>query len=236
MKHFYEDGKKRWDHWNAFHCHTGSFTQFDTGEVICNSGNFSKDNRHLYSKVNVSVFDQTDHGMPQVYMPDLTPIKTAWFGDLQRTFLIDHDHGVVHEIKNILYKDHMQPDWVKAHVPKRLWGKCSVYWPSPQQRPYGPPIKLRKPRKMTDAERDHLAGIRAAIKAEEVMTESEFGFKGYHENKDPVKAEDLFKLQWSEVTVGLKNRIKSYGVLTPTEEIVLPYLVVQIPPEEHGDV
>lgn len=238
MKHFYDDTRKRWDHWQAFHHHhNNSFTQFDTGEVICTNGNFYKDDRHAYNEIGVAVYDHTDPGMPAVYTPDGEPVKTSWFGDVQRTFLHDHQWNRVIEIKNILYRDKDQPDWVKRNVPKRFWGKCSVYWPSTAQEPFGPPTYFTRPRKLTPEERDHISGIRAAIKAQESLGNAEAiptptygpGFK------EPVLGEKLLQMQWSDLDTLMKGRIKTNGIVMPTERIEVPYFITKNPPEENGD-
>lgn len=238
MHQFYKEEDRRWDVWKAFHVHANyAFTQFDTGEIICTSGNWNKDQRHKYSALNVSIYDQTDLGMPALFTPSGEPVKTAWFGDVQRTFLIDHQWNRVIEIKNILYRDKDQPDWVKRNVPKRFWGKCSVYWPSTAQEPFGPPTYFTRPRKLTPEERDHISGIRAAIKAQESLGNAEAiptptygpGFK------EPVLGEKLLQMHWSDLDTLMKGRIKTNGIVMPTERIEVPYFITKNPPEENGD-
>lgn len=239
MKHFYDENRREWNTWRAYHCHHRHFfTQFDTGEVICTSGNFSKDHRHAFKDIGVVVFDQTDAHAPALFMPDGSPIKTSWFGDTQRTFLLDQTHNICFEIVNILYREKDQPAWVRKNVPKRLWGKCSIYWPSPEQLPFGPPSKIRRPRKLTPEEREHLNGFRTAIKVQENIGNCEpIKAPTYGKSfREPVLGEDLLKKQWSDLDDFTKGRIKEHGIIMPVEELVMPYFITKQPPEEHGDV
>lgn len=163
-----------WDEYRAFHVKVGPFVQFDTGEVICTRYNFDRDDyaRKLYKDLNVEIRYTADDKCPTLYLPTGEKVAKAWLDDRgSQTLLIDWNHGIAIRLggtgnaPQYTPKDHWQ-----ASIPERFRSKCSAYWAGELSKPVGSAgIKVTRPRKLTEAERGHLAGIQNFARAKWAM-------------------------------------------------------------------
>lgn len=163
-----------WDEYRAFHVKVGPFVQFDTGEVICTRSNFDRDDgvRRLYSDLNVEIRYTADDKMPTLYLPDGTKVAKSWLDDKgSQTILIDWNHNIAIRLGGTgNMPDYTPKDHWQANIPERFRGKASAYWPGERSKPLGSiGIKVTRPRKLTDAEREHLQGIRNYARAKWAM-------------------------------------------------------------------
>lgn len=257
MLSFYDEKKAQWDLWKRDYCqydYYSGIVQFETGETICDAVHFRPERRKTYGDLGISILDHTDDKFPSVFTEDGERVKSSWFGDVQRTFVVDDATSRVVEIASFQYmKPRAHSDLLKQkhwcaenNVPLWFWGECSVYWPGPGCPPVGSPIKLTKPRKPTAEEREYVALFRAGMRAElamreikeyptpEVLIKWKFGYKPQY--RGPVKLGDLMQIKWENADLMLKYKIQEWGIEYPTETSFVPYLIARRPVEEDGDV
>jgi len=256
MLEFYTDEKAKWDLWKRDYCqydYYSGIVQFETGETICDAVNFRPERRKTYAALGISILGHTDDEFPNVFTEDGERVKSSWFGDTQRTFAIDLHTSRVVEIAAFSHMHRPNADPIKAthwcaenNVPYWFWGHCSVYWPGPGCNPVGPKIKLTRPRKLTETERKFATEFRAAMRAELAMC----GWDEFDqpENMKPwsreyksalacsTRLEDLMKIGWENATMDHKYRVQKHGIVMPTEDLHVPYLIARRPVEENGDV
>lgn len=170
----FEQHRPMWDEYRAFHIKDGPFVQFDTGEVICTRANFDRDEfvRKLYSDLNVEIRYTADDKMPTLYLPTGEKIAKSWLDDKgSQTILIDWNHGIAIRLGGTGNTPQYTPeDHWQANIPERFRGKCNAYWPGERSKPLGSiGVKVTRPRKLSQAERDHLQSLRNFAQAKWAM-------------------------------------------------------------------
>lgn len=160
----FDHARARWDAWRAFHInhmgvewHSGvaPVVQFDTGELILTAACASHKLRGSVTDLNIQTISSTDPKLPQLVLPDGTPVRRSWLDYKVTNLLIDHDNGRVHKL------DSRHHDLDTTHIPKRFRGKVLAYFPGEGCPAIGQPVTVYRPRSWTKEQKDQVRALQA---------------------------------------------------------------------------
>lgn len=226
----FDEGKRRWDHWRAFHNYlAGGFVLFDTGEMVLTSSSFDPGGRTKYGAVGVEIIGTNDWHPYVLKSPDGRKLMKSWLDVKgQQQLAVDLHTGIAVSIEN--RGGHRFPaEWQKA-IPTRFHGQCTVYWPGAERTPIGGSIKIVRPRAMIEDEKKHLAALKDAAMAQRTFEEDDPAIKPFHSyelTQQPFKAEELFDRTYGSLTPKDRARLLKYGVKSPLMEETFTHLIAE---------
>lgn len=142
---------------------SGSFIQFNSGEVIVLNRSWQPDQRKHYSDLNIAIFSTADDRCPLLHRPDdkrRVP-KTHLNYAGQQILLIDYDHNLAVSIDHDKRRKHTQP-----LMPERF-NKMNVaaYYRGPLSPPVGQSIVIEYAYPFTPEQHEHLNDLKMACEA-----------------------------------------------------------------------
>lgn len=231
----FRENRPRWDEYDAFHIKDGPFVQFDTGEVICTRGSYDRDEyaRKLYKDLNVEIRYTSDERMPNLYLPDGTRCARSWLDDRgSQTILIDWNFNMAIRLGTSTgsFPQYTDAKHWQASIPQRFRGKCVAYWAGELSKPQGSiGIKVTRPRKLTEAERAHLEGIKNYARARYAMEHAgaEFPREQWTNDMQVVDVDLALKTKIEKAPFSMKQGAIYRGYTKPFDVQVYPFLTVK---------
>lgn len=229
----FDRNEARWDQWNEFYTSQGSFTQFESGEVICTDtfhtrsgwGNTHNPRGHN-SHYGVLTFQMSDQPASLSYKLLRDPatgliVKRTWLPQAS-PMIYDEQAGRVVTLCNW----HNNDSKFTSMVPSRFHNQCSVYWPGSERPPVGgAPVSYHKLTEWTKEEKAVVRERVTTIKAQArigALNEDKSRYLG------SAKAEmsSLLKYQISELADDAKWRVVKNGVTAGYTACKAEYLEV----------
>jgi hypothetical protein len=163
----FDRAEMTWDAWQAFHIgFDRTFVQFDTGEFVACSRNWSPEDRRLYPSFRLRIVATNDDKCPHLYVPHSgrdKPIPRSHLSRKgQQTLLLDLDSKRAVGLYPWLTQN------TAPQVPERFTAKSSynvaAYYAGPNAFPVGAPIAKHYPHPLAFNQRRHVDELTDACK------------------------------------------------------------------------